>query len=123
MAFYISAFNGALDLMTFEGSPVDVSGDSKQKILHSTLKFVDSVLMASDGQPGREINFGKGIYISVAIPDRNETVKIFNTLSSCGKVFKTDDKTFRGSKFGIGCMVSHEVQQEQGVYYKARDDI
>lgn len=129
MEFYKTCLNGELEIMPFEGSPVDVPDDYKQKVLHSTLMFGDAVLMASDNQPGQKVEFGNAIFISIAASDLEEAENIFNALSSGGRVIMPFDDTFWGSKFGmftdkfgVGWMVSHEVEQEQGDYYKAPDD-
>ena len=119
MEFYKNVLNGKLEMMPFEGSPVDVPKDYQQKILHSTLKFGNAVVMASDNQPGQKVNFADGIFLSIAASTLEEAQNIFNSLSSGGKVIMPFEDTFWGSKFGmfsdkfgVGWMIGYETGQE-----------
>ncbi len=115
MEFYKTVLNGHLEIMPFEGSPVDVPDAYKNKVLHSTLRFGDSVIMASDAQPGQKIDFGNASYISMTVPALEEAQQIFEELSSGGQVIMPFDKTFWGSmfgmftdRFGVGWMIAFE---------------
>ncbi|MCB0804735.1 MAG: VOC family protein [Bacteroidales bacterium] len=119
MEFYKTVLNGELEIMPFEGSPMEVPDDYKQKIMHSSLKFGDALLMASDNQPGQEVNFGDGIFLSIAASSLEEAQNIFNSLSSGGHVIMPFEDTFWGSKFGmftdkfgIGWMVGFDKEQQ-----------
>ncbi len=118
MEFYKEALNGQLDLMPFEGSPVEVPADYTQKVLHATLTFEGAVIMASDGMPGQEINFGNSISISIAANELEKARRYFNNLAKGGTIIMPFAKTFWGAefgmlidKFGIQWMVNCEVEE------------
>ena len=101
MNFYKTALNGTLETMPFEGSPVEVPDNYKDKILHSTLKFGDAVIMASDGIPGQKYDFGNGTHISISVNTLDEAKTFFKNLSDGGKITMPFEKTFWGASFGM----------------------
>ncbi|MCG8308141.1 MAG: hypothetical protein MI975_12170, partial [Cytophagales bacterium] len=56
--FYQGILGGNLEVMPFEGSPVDVPDDYKQKVMHASLRIGDAVIMVSDGMPGKDVPKG-----------------------------------------------------------------
>lgn len=118
MTFYKDVFDGDLETMPYEESPVDVPDDYKNKLMHATLRFGKAVLMAADAQPGQEINFGDGIHISVNVPTVDLAEQYFNQLAASGTIITPFELTFWGAKFGmltdrfgVNWMVHAEVSQ------------
>lgn len=101
MTFYKETLNGELEIMPFEGSPVEVPEDYKVKVLHATLKFGDAVIMASDGMPGQTISQGDSLHLSIDAPNLVIAEQIFKNLSEDGKITMPFEKTFWGAKFGM----------------------
>ena len=101
MTFYKEATNGTLDIMPFEGSPMEVPAEYSDKILHSTLTFGDAVIMASDTMPGQDVLPGNASAISIACNDDDEATRLFNSLSDGGRVTMPFGKTFWDAKFGM----------------------
>jgi len=101
MSFYKESLNGELDIMPFEGSPVDVPENHKQKVMHATLRFGNAVLMASDSMPGQTISSGNSVHLSIAAHNLEEAQSFFENLSKGGKIIMPFKKTFWGAKFGI----------------------
>jgi len=101
MEFYKTALDGNLEMMEFEGSPMEVPDDHKNKILHSKLEFGDSVIMASDGMPNQKVNFGDSVSISISAENENSGEMYFDKLAEGGKVLMPFADAFWGSKFGM----------------------
>jgi PhnB protein len=99
--FYKNAFNGEVAMMTFKDSPTEVPDDYKDKILHTTLKFGDALIMASDAMPGQEVVTGSAYSLSINAPTIEEAEKIFNTLSNEGRIVMEMQDTFWGARFGM----------------------
>ncbi len=102
MNFYKNALNGELEMMPFEGSPMDVPEDYKNKVMHSTLKFGDNaVVMASDSMPNQPTEAGNNFSVSIACNDAEQAEQYFNKLADGGTVIMPFDNTFWGAKFGM----------------------
>jgi len=101
MAFYKEATGGNLEMMTFEGSPMEVPSGSEKNIMHSTLTFGDAVIMASNTMPGMDVLPGNASAISLACNDEVEADRLFKSLSEGGRVTMPFEKTFWDAKFGM----------------------
>lgn len=119
MTFYKEALNGDLQLLPFEGSPVEVPYSYKNNIMHATLRFGDAVIMASDSMPDQEVSHGNGVHISISVNDPEKAKQFFNNLSKGGKVVMPFDKTFWDAlfgmcidKFGVSWMVNCQLDQQ-----------
>ena len=84
----------------------------EDKVMHSTLRIGETMLMASDGRCEGPQNF-EGFSLSVALPDEAEAEKVFAALSDGGLVTMPLTQTFWApkfgmlqDKFGVGWMVS-----------------
>lgn len=120
MNFYKDCFNGELELMTFEGSPMaaQMPAAAAQGVMHSTLTMPNGTsLMASDGMPGQEPTSNGGpvtLYLECASLEQQQ--QYFNALSQGGTVTMPLEDTFWGSrfgqltdKFGINWMFDHAL--------------
>jgi len=101
MTFYEEALQGKLEIMPFEGSPMEVPDDYKNKVMHATLTFGDAMIMASDGMPGQEVSQGNNVHISINATTVDEAEKYFNNLSVGGQIIMPLADTFWGAKFGM----------------------
>lgn len=101
MTFYKEALDGELEVMTFEGAPVEMPDEFKKSVMHATLRFGDAVIMASDSRPGQEIKDGNGNHISISCNDKVRAEKYFHNLAAEGSVVMPWDKTFWGAMFGM----------------------
>jgi len=106
MTFYKDALGAELELLNFEGSPMEVPEEYKNKIMHATLKFEGIILMASDTMPGADgptapVNQGNNIAISIAAKNLEDGEKFFNNLSDGGIIKMPFEETFWGAKFGM----------------------
>ncbi len=73
---------------------------SENKIMHSSFKVGDTVLMASDGMNSGPLEF-KGISLTLNPKTEAECERLFNALAAGGQVFQPLIKTFFSPKFGV----------------------
>jgi PhnB protein len=105
MNFYKQCFGGDLELMTYADGPEDAcQGDdaqsAKDKIMHACITNGNFVLMASDNPKDAPI-LGDNISISINCESIPQTQKLFQALSSGGKVIMPLADTFWGAHFGM----------------------
>jgi PhnB protein len=118
--FYKKSLGAKVEmLMRFKENPdkekmgadcVPPGGD--EKVMHSSFKIGDSVVMASDGMSYDQKPEFKGFSLTVTAKDEAEADKLFNALANGGKVQMPLGKTFFSprfgmvaDKFGVGWMV------------------
>lgn len=114
--FYQKSLGAELQMMMrYKESPEPpppgmVPPDWGDKIMHSSLKIGQTVVMASDGCG--EAGKIEGFKLSISVDTEDEAKKIFAALSDGGKVDMPLTKTFWSpcfgmleDKFGIGWMV------------------
>ncbi len=115
MTFYKEALDGQLEILSFEGNPVEVPEDYKDKVMHATLRFGDAVIMAADAMPGQPVDHGNANALSIACTTIAEAERCFKNLSSGGIIIMPFEKTFWGAmfgyftdKYGVSWMVNSE---------------
>ena len=120
MTFYKDSVKGELEIMPFEGAPLEYPPDMKDKVLHSSLKFGDALIMASDSMPGAPVIKGNNNSISISHSDVAEGERIFNALSVGGNVIMPFADAFWGArfgmvvdKFGVNWMVNCELKKPE----------
>ena len=103
-------------LMRFKDSPEPpqpgmVPPGSENKIMHSSFRIGDTVLMASDGRCTGKPSF-QGFSLSITVPNEAEAKRVFAALGDGGQVQMPLAKTFFSpsfgmvaDKFGVGWMV------------------
>src|SRR5215203_131338 len=80
--FYKDTFNGEVTRISRYGdSPMQVDEDWKNKIMHASLKFGDSLIMISDGPKGYESSTNGNIQLSVDVEDENKLEEVFKKMS------------------------------------------
>src|SRR4030095_9121957 len=127
--FYKSVFGGEFpylgrykDMPAQDGNKID--SKNAEKIMHVSLPISkETVLMGSDtgGEWARDFKQGNNFSISITTDTKAEADRLFNGLSSDGKVTMPMNKTFWGDyfgmfgdKFGINWMISfNEAGQNQ----------
>jgi len=107
--FYKKAVGAKVEmLMRFKDNPEkDKMGDgcaappaSDDKIMHSSFRVGDSLVMATDGMCQGKAEF-KGISLTLNPKTEAEADKLFNALADGGQVQMPLTKTFFSPKFGM----------------------
>jgi PhnB protein len=102
-------------LMRFKDNPEPQPGmappGTENKILHSSLRIGESMVLASDGHCTGQLNF-QGITLSLTVDSVAQADKLFAALSEGGQVRLPLTKTFfsprfgmLADKFGVGWMI------------------
>lgn len=100
--FYAACLNGEIkSLSRYEGSPMEIADNFKQKILHAEFYFGTSLIMACDSPPDQKVIVGSNISLSINMDNLNEMDKMFNKLSAGGKITMPLQDTFWGARFGM----------------------
>jgi len=73
---------------------------SENKIMHSSLRIGESVVMATDGRCGGKAKF-EGISLSLRVGTDAEAERVFAALGEGGQVHMPMAKTFFASRFGM----------------------
>jgi PhnB protein len=120
LAFYGKALGAKIErVMHFRDSPDPsmVSPGSENKVMHSSFRVGDAIVLASDGRCQGETNF-QGISLTLSVPDEAEAERRFTALSDGGQVQMPLTKTFFSpsfgmvaDRFGVTWMVLVEPQQ------------
>jgi PhnB protein len=104
--FYKRALGAEVDMvMRYKDAPEKpppgmVPPGSENKVMHSSFRVGDSVVMASDGNCSGKANF-QGLSLSLTVADEAEAKKRFAALSDGGKVMQPLTKTFFSPSFGM----------------------
>ncbi|ESU27017.1 hypothetical protein FLJC2902T_23580 [Flavobacterium limnosediminis JC2902] len=122
--FYKSVFGGDFAYIgKFKDMPSEypMAESEKEKIMHVSLPIGNTVLMGSDAAEGfgGDYKEGNNITVSINTDSEEEATRIFNGLSTGGKVGMPLNKTFWGAyfgmftdKFGINWMVNYDYEQK-----------
>jgi PhnB protein len=124
--FYKSVFGGEFtNLQRFKDTPEGdkLSTADKEKIMHVALPIgKGNVLMATDAieSMGHKLTVGNNFHISISPDTKEETTKLFNSLSAGGNVTVPLQKMFWGAtfgmftdKFGVQWMVNYDENARQ----------
>jgi len=91
-------------LLRFKDNPEPQPGmappGTENKILHSSLRIGDSMVLASDGHCTGQLNF-QGITLSLTVDSVAQADKLFAALSEGGQVRLPLTKTFFSPRFGM----------------------
>ncbi len=117
--FYKTAFAGAdVTIQRFGETPVEVTDETRNLVMHSEFKAGDIHFMASDCPPGMEFKLGTNVTLSLQVGDAEEQTRLFDTLSQAGQVGMPLQDTFWGARFGmltdrfgINWMLNHELKK------------
>jgi len=106
LAFYQKALGAKVEmLMRFSDSPEPmppgaIPPGSEQKVMHSSFRVGESVLMATDGGCAEATGF-QGITLSISVKDADEADRVWNALAEGGTVGMPIGKTFWSPRFGM----------------------
>jgi PhnB protein len=101
MNFYAKSLNGEIvNISRFGESPMEVSEEHKNQVLHSILKIGDNTIMASDAA-GQKVDMGNNVTLSLSFNEEAQIDNAFEKLSQEGKVTMPLQDTFWGAKFGM----------------------
>src|SRR5215212_9222755 len=117
--FYKDVFRGEIIRISRYGDgPMQVDEDWKNKVMHASLKFGESLIMISDGPKGYKSSTDGNIQLSVDVDDESKMDEVFNKLAEGGTVTMPLQKQFWGAKFGmlkdkfgVGWMFNHEEKK------------
>ena len=101
--FYRKALGAEVTmLMRFKEAPVEaqVTPESKDKVMHASLRIGESQLLMSDGYCSGKSSF-QGTSLSLTVKDEAEAEQRFKALSDGGKVVLALHKSFFARSFGI----------------------
>ena len=100
--FYKSALGAQVIMrMTYkEGPEGTCQPGMEDKVMHSSFRVGDAVVMASDGMASGEPKF-EGVSLSLTVPDTATSERFFNALSAGGNVQQPLTETFFSPSFGM----------------------
>ena len=101
--FYRKALGAKVDmLMRFKESPEPMPGKTPpgDKVMHSSFRVGDTMVMASDGHCNGQPSF-QGFSLSLNARDEAEAKRLFATLAEGGQVQMPLAKTFFSPAFGM----------------------
>ena len=124
--FYSSVFGGSLKaLIRFKDTPEAgrIPENEKDKVMHAALPIgKGNILMATDAleSMGQKLTAGNNFYLSIEADSKEEATKVFNGLSSGGKVTMPLQDASWGAyfgmlkdKFGFQWMVNYTYPQQK----------
>lgn len=103
MEFYRTCFQAELYLLPFSKAPVDLpeeAGQAGDRIMHSTLRKGNRLLMASDIMPGTPFQAGNNFSVFLDCDSLQETEELFLALGEGGAVTMPLQDTFWNARFG-----------------------
>ena len=118
LAFYEQHLGAKLlHKMTFQEMPEPKSmppGTNPDGVLHARFELGGTVVMASDGPPGK-VEPMRSAYLALGVDSVEEAERIYKALSEGGQVFMPMQETFFAhrfamlrDKFGASWMILHE---------------
>ena len=112
--FYKKAVGATVEvLMHYKDSPDPsmCTPETRDKVMHSSIRFGDATVLASDGRCEGKPKFD-GFALTITAADDAEARRLFEALGKGGKVTMPLGKTFFSSsfgmladKFGVGWMI------------------
>ena len=104
LEFYKKAIGAKVEMvMRFKDAPEGQCAPGlENKVMHSSFKVGDTVLMASDGMCNGDAKTEfKGISLTLNPTTEAECERLFNALAEGGQIFQPLIKTFFSPKFGV----------------------
>jgi PhnB protein len=104
--FYKKALGAEVEMMPrFKDNPEPPSAEcpmpaDPDKVMHTSLRIVETVIMASDCECTGKPEF-KGISLALTVSDEAEADRSFGALADSGQVLMPMGKTFFSPKFGM----------------------
>ena len=102
-SFYAECLGGTLgEVFRYGGSPLagEAPPDWKDKVMHTSLKIGNQVLLGADVAPAR-YEEPKGFSLSLQLSDTAAAKRIYTQLSTNGRIVMPLEKTFWAALFGV----------------------
>ncbi|MFD2614442.1 VOC family protein [Paenibacillus gansuensis] len=104
--FYKDALSAEVVIVqTFGEAPQDpnypVAEEAKDRIMHATLRFGESLLMLSDTFPGMPHQIGNHVTIALNVNDAESAKNMFHKLQQGGEVLMPIQETFWSPAYGM----------------------
>lgn len=104
MNFYKDTLGGTIvNISRYGDSPMPASEAYKNKILHAVMQVAGTTIMFSDSNEQHHAAPGDNFSVSLNFHSDEEITRVFNLLSTGGKVTMPLQDTFWGAKFGMCC--------------------
>lgn len=100
MKFYAACLDAELHMQTFKDVGMDSPG-TENRIMHAQIQKDGTVIMASDSQPGQQVNVGDNIWLNIDCSDTAEQDRYFKALGAGGNVVMPLAEQFWGARFGM----------------------
>lgn len=121
MNFYKDAFKAEIGMMQRYGeSPMPATDDLKDKIMHGVMNIMGGVVMFSDSDGKKHINFGDNFSVSLDYKEPGDMQRAFDAISAGGSVTMPLQDTFWGArfgmctdKFGVNWMFNHDYPKPE----------
>ena len=107
LEFYKKAIDAKVEMLMRHSESPDspppgmLAEDFKDKVMHSSFRVGNSVVMASDGCSTADGGQYKGFTLAIAVPDEATAERYFNALAEGGEVTMPLTKTFWSPRFGM----------------------
>lgn len=117
MKFWAETLGAELDIRRVGDSPIPAPPEAKNRVMHSTLKAGNLVLMASDNTPGMPAEKGSAVSLSLHFTDKDEQTRVWSRLSQGATIMVPLDDQFWGrfgmltDKFGIKWMLNLDASK------------
>jgi len=100
--FYKSALGAQVNmLMRYkEGPEGSCQPGLEEKVMHSSFRVGDAVVLASDGMANGQPKF-QGVSLALTVPDTATATRFFNALADGGNVTQPLIQTFFSPSFGM----------------------
>lgn len=119
MKFWGDVLGVKPEIMRMGDSPMECPPESKNRVMHSTLKTDSFVLMASDSMHGERVDLRGPISLALNFDTADEQTRVFNRLAEGGQVTMPLTDAFWGrfgmlvDKFGIKWMLNQQAPQQR----------
>ena len=103
LEFYRRALDAKIEMLIRVKESPDpgmVSPGSEEKVMHSSFRVGDAIVLASDGRCQGNANF-QGISLTLSVADAAEAEKRFGALADGGQVQMPLTETFFSPRFGM----------------------
>jgi len=115
MKYWGDILNIKPEIMLMGDSPMPVGAESKNRVMHATLKADGFLLMASDSMHRKPVQMGGPVSLSLNFDDKAEQTRVWERLLSGGSVTIPLEEQFWGrfgmltDKFGFQWMLNHQA--------------
>lgn len=100
--FYASCFKGEITAINrYDGYPVQVPEDYKQKVMHGEFRFENNSIAGCDAPPDSPVHHGTNFSLMINVVEVFVLEDVFNKLAQGGTITMPLQDTFWGARFGM----------------------